>query len=236
MRNVDWGRIPSEPNSCRVLSSLNQALPCPTGFSIRPRWAPTKVSAGSLPDPCQVSAGFYRILTGLNCISTGLLLGPQWISSLIETPIEPYEPLLSPLLSPSRYGPLNLYRNLCRNAHCGLKQAVDRIRWRAFDALPTIRASAEETPIGRLRTAACSCPEKGRGVADESACRPKQTIEPLDARTTARQYGRLRESSQSTDNRRTSTNPLSKRLLKSLSRSLSKSVSKPLSKSLSKLQ
>lgn len=208
MRNVDWGRIPSEPNSCRVLSSLNQALPCPTGFSIRPRWAPTKVSAGSLPDPCQVSAGFYRILTGLNRISTGLLLGPQWISSLIETPIEPYEPLLSPPVEPLSIRPAEPLSKPLSKRHYGLKQAVDRIRWRAFDALPTIRAFAEETPIERLRITACSCPEKGRGVADESACRPEQPIESPDARTTARQYGRLRKSSQSTDNRKTSPKPL----------------------------
>ena len=115
---------------------------------------------------------------------------------------------MSPLLSPSRYGPLEPLSKPLSKRHYGLKQAVDRIRWRAFDALPTIRAFAEETPIERLRITACSCSEKGRGVAAESACRPEQPIEPPDARTTARQYGRLRESSQSIDNRKTSPKPL----------------------------
>ena len=99
------GGIPSEPNSFRVLSSLNQALPCPpdslSGLAgPQPRSLPNlyQILARSLPD-------FTESLPGLSCISVGLLLGPQWVSSLIETPIEPYEPLLSPLLSPSRHGP-----------------------------------------------------------------------------------------------------------------------------------
>lgn len=55
------------------------------------------------------------------------------------------------------------------SAHYSLKWATDKFRWRAFGALPTIRASPEGPPIGRLRMAVCPCPVEGPGVLPPGA-------------------------------------------------------------------
>ena len=82
------GRAPLGPSFCRALSSLNQVLPRPTGFSIRPRWTPTKVPAESLPGSLMV---FY------------------WASSATsKRRSKPYEPSLSLFLETSLWSP-------CRN-------------------------------------------------------------------------------------------------------------------------
>ena len=88
-------RIPAE--CYRISTRSYRALPDSlSGLAgTQPRSLPDlyQILARSLPD-------FTESLPGLNCISTGLLLGPQWVSSPIETPIEPYEPLLSPPVEP----------------------------------------------------------------------------------------------------------------------------------------
>ena len=62
-------------------------------------------------------------------------------------------------------------------AHYSLKWATDKFRWRAFGALPTIRASPEGPPIGRLRMAVCPCPVEGPGgVATGGARRSGRLI------------------------------------------------------------
>ena len=61
--------------------------------------------------------------------------------------------------------------------HYSLKWATDKFRWRAFGALPTIRASPEGPPIGRLRMAVCPCPVEGPGgVATGGARRSGRLI------------------------------------------------------------
>ena len=63
------------------------------------------------------------------------------------------------------------------DTHYSLRYAIDELRWRAFGALPTIRASPEGPPIGRLRMAVCPCPEEGPGgVATGGARRSERLI------------------------------------------------------------
>ena len=72
---------------------------------------------------------------------------------------------------------LKVYSLRLQSAHYSLKWATDKFRWRAFGALPTIRASPEGPPIGRLRMAVCPCPVEGPGgVATGGARRSGRLI------------------------------------------------------------
>lgn len=56
-----------------------------------------------------------------------------------------------------------------------LKWAIDKIRWRAFGALPTIRARPEGPLIGRLRMVVCPVEGLG-GVAIGGARRSRRLL------------------------------------------------------------